>query len=176
MCADGCILFICACRYGWVASEIKKLGFPVVLENFPDPYEAKEAIWVPFVREELAKNSENVILIGHSSGAEATMRYLEKYKAVGAILVSACRTDLDEPSETISGYYSRPWLWSTIQANAQWILQFGSTDDPFIPIEEMRLVAKELSSTYIEYSSHGHFMTGKFPELLAEFKTKLNLN
>lgn len=145
------------------------------LENFPDPYEAKEVVWIPFVREELAKESENVILIGHSSGAEAAMRYLEKYKAVGVILVSACWTDLGEPSETISGYYSRPWLWEDIRSNAQWIMQFGSTDDPFIPIEEARIVAKELQTQYLEFTQHGHFMTSAFPELIKEFKLKMNL-
>jgi predicted alpha/beta hydrolase family esterase len=122
----------------------------------------------------LAGGSDNVILIGHSSGAEAAMRYMEKYKVVGTILVSACWTDLGNDNETISGYYSRPWAWSDIHSNAQWIVQFGSTDDPFIPIEEMRLVAKEIGTEYIEYTKHGHFMTRTFPELMDQFKSKMN--
>ena len=142
-------------------------------ETFPDPYEAKEVVWLPFIRDELANGGENIVLIGHSSGAEAAMRYMEKYKVVGTILVSACWTDLGEPSETISGYYSRKWLWKDMRSNAQWIMQFGSTDDPFIPIEEMRLVASEIGTEYIEYTSHGHFMTRKFPELIEQFKIKL---
>lgn len=158
------------CRYWWIAKEIEALGYPVKCETFPDPYEAKEVEWLPFIHDELAKGSENIILIGHSSGAEASMRYMEKYKVVGTILVSACWTDLGEPSETISGYYDHPWLWKKMRENAQWIVQFGSTDDPFIPIEEMRLVASEIGTDYIEYTSHGHFMTRKFPELLEKFK------
>ena len=160
-------------RYWWVSKEIKALGFPVKCETFPDPYEAKESVWLPFIHDELANGSDNIILIGHSSGAEASMRYLEKYKVVGAILVSACWTDLDEPSETISGYYGRPWLWQEMVSNSQWILQFGSADDPFIPIEEMRHVASEIGTDYIEYTSHGHFMTKTFPELLEHFKRKV---
>lgn len=143
------------------------------LENFPDPYEAKESIWLPFIHDDLAQGSENIILIGHSSGAEASLRYMEKYKVVGTILVSACWTDLGEPSETVSGYYNHPWEWSKMAPNADWIVQFGSTDDPFIPIEEMRLVAKEVGTDYIEYTKHGHFMTREFPELIAEFKKKM---
>ena len=169
-------IYLLLCRYGWVASEIKALGFPVKLENFPDPYEAKESIWLPFIHDELANGSENIILIGHSSGAEASMRYMEKYKVVGTILVSACWTDLGEPSETISGYYNHPWEWSKMSENADWIIQFGSTDDPFIPIEEMRLVAKEVGTEYIEYTSHGHFMSAMFPELMVEFKKKVGKN
>lgn len=162
-------------RYAWVAKEIKALGYPVKLENFPDPFEAKESIWLPYMRDELAEGSENIILIGHSSGAEASMRYMEKYKVLGTILVSACWTDLGEPSEAISGYYNHPWLWEKMSENSNWIIQFGSVDDPFIPIEEMRFVAKSIGTQYIEYTEHGHFMTATFPELIDEFKKKLAL-
>ena len=150
------------------------MGYPVKLENFPDPFEAKEVIWIPFIHDDLAQGSENIILVGHSSGAEAAMRYMEKYKVVGTILVSACWTDLGEPNETISGYYSRPWLWSDMKSNAQWIIQFGSEDDPFIPISEMRHVASNIGTEYLEYKEHGHFMTRHFPELIEQFKLKMS--
>ena len=43
-----------------------------------------------------------------------------------------------------AGYYSRAWQWEKIKANAQWITQFHSTDDPFIPPVESRHVAQSL--------------------------------
>ena len=43
-----------------------------------------------------------------------------------------------------AGYYSRAWQWEKIKANAQWITQFHSTDDPFIPPAESRHVAQSL--------------------------------
>ena len=61
------------------------------------------------------KCDQSTVLIGHSSGAEAIMRYLEGHEARAAILVSACHTDLGEPNETISGYYSREWQWKNIK-------------------------------------------------------------
>ena len=74
----------------------------VVLTNMPDPYEAKEKIWLPFLLGRCDADA-STILIGHSSGAEATMRLLENNKLLGAVLVSACHTDLGAPSEAISG-------------------------------------------------------------------------
>ena len=87
----------------------------------PDPYDAKEKIWIPFIRNEL-KADENTLLIGHSSGAEAAMRLLETDKLGGVILVSACYTDLGSENEKLSGYYDRPWLWEKIKQNAGFII------------------------------------------------------
>ncbi len=80
----------------------------------PDPSDAKEEIWVPYILNTL-KADENSILVGHSSGAEAGMRLAEKNKLYSLILVSACYTDLDDESEKISGYYDRPWEWEAIR-------------------------------------------------------------
>ena len=104
----------------------------VLLYDMPDPVEAYEASWIPFIKQNLG-NDENCVLIGHSSGAVAAMRYLESYKLKGCVLVSACHTDLGIESERLAGYYSRPWKYDTISSNALWILQYHSTDDPFIP-------------------------------------------
>lgn len=106
--------------YGWFRDELEKNKknkqkknntYEVILPKcMPDPYDAKEKVWIPFIRDEL-KADENTLLIGHSSGAEAAMRLLETDKLAGIILVSACYTDLGIESEKISGYYDRPWLW-----------------------------------------------------------------
>eukprot|EP00960_Hanusia_phi_P047910 758651-Hanusia_phi.AAC.6 len=69
---------------------------------------AQEKIWLPFMKNELGAD-ENSIIVGHSSGAEAAMRFIEEHKVRGVVLVAACHTDLGLPSEAISGYYNRPW-------------------------------------------------------------------
>ena len=90
--------------------ELSRSGLfsEVVLEDMPDPIEAKEDIWIPFITDSLGAD-EKTIVIGHSSGAEAAMRLLEKRKLLGCVLISACYTDLGIESERLAGYYSRPW-------------------------------------------------------------------
>ena len=83
-----------------------KLFDKIILENMPDPVQAKESIWIPHILNTFQAD-KNTIIIGHSSGAEAVMRLLETNKLLGAVLVSACHTDLGAASETISGYYNR---------------------------------------------------------------------
>jgi hypothetical protein len=54
-----------------------------------------------------------------------------------------------QENERASGYYSREWQWSKMKQNADWIVQYGSQDDPFIPIDEMHHVAKNIGTEFI---------------------------
>ena len=128
--------------YPYVKRELEQLGFDVIAKRMPDPIIAHIDIWLPFIKEQ-TQDSEDVILIGHSSGAIAIMRYLETHKVKGAVLIGAYHTDLDNELEQKSGYFDKPWDWEAIKKNAGWIIQFASLDDPFIPIEEARFVVSD---------------------------------
>lgn len=160
--------------YSHVTEKLQELGVDVILENMPDPDIARMKYWIPFIEKHL--QNEEGILIGHSSGAVAAMRYLEKHKLVGAVLIGACHTDLGIEKEKQAGYYDEPWNWDLIKKNSQWIIQFHSINDPFIPIEEARFVAKKLNTEYHELNQ-GHFSRSEgkleFPELIKELKKKL---
>ncbi|XP_078000466.1 serine hydrolase RBBP9-like isoform X2 [Glandiceps talaboti] len=143
-----------------------------VLQNMPDPVIAREKFWIPFMHDEL-KCDEDTVIIGHSSGAEAAKRYAEKYKVLGIVLVSSCITDLGIETERESGYYNRPWEWQKIKENTKWIVQFGSSDDPFLPWKEQQEVANNLSSEFHKYEDRGHFGEPVFPELITVVKKHL---
>ena len=66
------------------------LGLVVINQTFPDNVKARARYWLPFL-EELGAN-EHTILIGHSSGAVAAMRYAETHRLWGSILVGVCHT------------------------------------------------------------------------------------
>lgn len=157
----------------WIKKELEKLGCNVVAETFPDSIIARERFWIPFL-EEYLETDENTILVGHSSGAVCAMRYAENHKILGSVLISPCYTDLGDSLEKQSGYYEGLWLWNQIKENQKWIVQFGSKDDPLIPVEEFRHINEKLDSEYTEFKDKGHFMDKKFPELLDVIKNKLN--
>lgn len=158
--------------FPYIKLELENLGLKVIARQFPDSDLAREIYWIPFLKE--LKADENTILIGHSSGALAAMRYAEKNQIYGSVLVGAMHTDLGYETETISGYYNRPFNWKNIKENQNWIIQFASTDDPFIPICEPRFIKDQLKSEYYEFNKQGHFNDQiKFPELIAALKKKL---
>src|SRR5438552_351050 len=109
-------------KHHWFPSVKRALeaeSIETITETMPDNFLAREKYWLPFLKDELHAD-ENTILIGHSSGAVAAMRYAENNKIYGSVLVAACHTDLGDEGEKISGYYNRPWQWDKIKANQKW--------------------------------------------------------
>ncbi|KAM9156029.1 serine hydrolase RBBP9 [Pangshura tecta] len=148
-------------------------GFQCILRNMPDPITARERIWLPFMESELHCD-EQTIIIGHSSGAAAAMRYAETHKVYAIILVSAYVSDLGDENERESGYFNRPWQWEKIMANCHRIVQFGSTDNPFLPWSEQQAVASELNAELYKFTDRGHFQSSEFNELISVILGILN--
>lgn len=157
--------------YAWVRDELKNKGYEVIAEDMPDPVMARANIWLPHI-EQVYKADENTIIIGHSSGGVAALRYLETHKLRGAIVVGINYGDLGDAGEKASGYYDAPWQWDKIKENAGWIAQFASADDPYIPVDQPRLIHEKLNTEYFELSDRGHFMIEQnplnktFPEII----------
>jgi pimeloyl-ACP methyl ester carboxylesterase len=112
--------------FPWLERECAALGLRVINQTFPDNVKARARFWLPHL-EQLGAD-ENTILIGHSSGAVAAMRYAETHRLFGSILVGVCHTDLGDSGEAESGYYSAPWQWERIRDNQRWIAIYQSSD------------------------------------------------
>ena len=163
--------------FPYLQKKLEALGVQVVASEFPDNYLARESYWIPFLKDVLEAD-EKSILIGHSSGAIAAMRYAEKNKILGSVIVASYYTDLGMSSEKESGYFNRPWDWEAIKRNQQWIIQFAALNDPWIPIDEPRFVHEKLKSEYHESTHDGHFGGNAekllFPELFDALKKRLD--
>jgi pimeloyl-ACP methyl ester carboxylesterase len=157
----------------WLERELARLGLDVINRTFPDNVKARATYWLPFL-DELGAD-EHTILIGHSSGAVAAMRYAETHRLAGSVLVGVCHTDLGDSGEAASGYYREPWQWQRIRENQGWIGVFSSDDDPCIPVSEARFVAAQLRCKYFEVTGRGHFMDAELPEVLQFLRRQLHL-
>jgi predicted alpha/beta hydrolase family esterase len=156
----------------YLEREFSSLGLTVINQTFPDNVKARASIWVPYLAALGA--DEHTILIGHSSGAVAAMRYAESHRLLGSVLVGVCHTDLGDPFEAASGYYNAPWHWQRIRDHQQWIGIYQSTDDPHIPVSQARFVAKQLRANYFEFTDRGHFVNSReFPEAVRFVRRKL---
>lgn len=161
----------------------KEHGLNCICENFPDPLRARREIWIPHIRTTAELHASgtdprNVILVGHSSGAQAALRYAEAHPVRGIVLVAATYSDLGDAGERASGYYpqskgngesgeSNPYLFDAMKEHCQHWHQFHSDDDPFIPLHEAERVRDGLglSETYHMIPGRSHFFNYS-PELL----------
>lgn len=144
--------------YGSLHRLLLNKSIPCVCENFPDPYRARREKWVPYIRSLVEQHSandlNNVILVGHSSGAQASLRYAELYPSHGIVLVSATYSDLGDSGERASGYYpqisggeeTNPYQFDDMKKNCKRWIQFHSDDDPFIPLCEAERIRDGLKS------------------------------
>lgn len=164
--------------YGYLYDQLIAKGIPARCENFPDPHHARRDRWVPFIRSLAERDNDpsNVILVGHSSGAQAALRYAELYSVYACVLVSATYSDLGDPHERASGYYpepkndgteNNPYLFESMKGNCQHWYQFHSDDDPFIPLFEAEKIRDGLglTSSYHMLPGRSHFFDFE-PEIL----------
>lgn len=169
--------------YYWLYKKLKS-QYPkanIICENMPDPNLAREVFWIPFIKSKIqqAQNeNKRVYIVGHSSGAVALMRLMEHTRITGGFIVAGCISHLNDETELLSGYYpkqpdskeERPWLWEKMKQNSEFIINLGSVDDCFIPINEIREITNMLGlvkgKSYYEFpKGYSHFMTNEFPEL-----------
>ena len=177
---NGCTNIKNSNWYGKFHEDLKGAGIQSVCENFPDPNRARREKWLPFIRskaeEASPSNPSNVILVGHSSGAQAALRYAEEYPIMVAVLVSATYSDLGDSGERASGYYpqknkngdvTNPYKFDEMKKNCPRWYQFHSDDDPFIPLREAEQIRDGLglTDTYFMLPGRSHFFEG-FPELI----------
>ena len=159
----------------YVKAELEKKGVIVLAPQFPDTQICREKYWLPFLKNLGADRS--TILIGHSTGAIAAMRFAENNTILGSVLVGSYVSDLGMETEKLSGYFDRPWNWDAIKQNQTFIIQFASTDDQWIPISEARAVHKNLNTEYYEFIDKGHFIgrcyNPTFPELVEAVSRKI---
>lgn len=170
----------CSTKDNWfpyIQHAMEKQGIPVVAAIFPDPMLARARYWLPFLKELGA--DENAVIVGHSSGALAAMRYAEQNRILGSVLIGTMHTHLNIETEIQSGYFDTPWDWEAQKRHQQWSVIFASSDDPWIPIAEARHVHQMLDCEYHEYKNQGHFggdyHKETFPELLQVLCTHLAL-
>lgn len=145
-------------------SELESNNLDVVAADFPDSDLARESYWIPFLKDEL-KVGSSTVLVGHSTGAIAALRFAQNYPILGSVLVGAYHTDLGIEKEKQSEYFDTPWDWDKICHNQKWISVFASQDDPWIPVKEARYLHDQLNCEYHEFKNRGHFGSEYVPEL-----------
>jgi uncharacterized protein len=153
----------------WLRDELEILGLQTTFETFPDSIDARREYWAAFLEDHLKAGASDVLL-GWSSGAVAAMRYAERHRVLGLVLVCPYARH-DDPLERASGWFDEPWDWPAIRRNQDAVAVFHSDHDPFVPAGQFRQVTAALDAVTFEIAGRGHFQDqAEFPELREYFR------
>lgn len=168
--------------YPWLAKEVKSLGMDFIAPILPNPEDPRADEWITEL--ERLNPDENTILIGHSRGGVAILRYLEKLpngkKVHKVILVAtnAGRSEKINKTENNKSFFSEDgYNFEEIKSHCNNFVVFHSLDDHVVPFQAGEENASGLKAKFVKFDDRRHFgrmadgsMTDSFPELLEEVK------
>lgn len=166
--------------YKYVKDKLEETGFNVVVPKMPNSETPTINSWIGKLNEVIKSLDEEDILIGHSVGCQAVLRYLEQTDKgkVGKVFLIAPWMHLDKETIEEEGEevieIARPWMetpidWENVKIRAEKFVAIFSDDDPFVPLSEEELFKENLGAeTYVLYNKE-HFDppsgAHEFPEI-----------
>ena len=173
-------------KEGWFPSVKKKLegkGINVIAFEMPDTENPKIDEWIKFLRENIKDINKETVLIGHSIGCQAIMRFLEMLpesaKVKCCIFVAPWFDLTDETYEDEEDKeITKPWIetpidFEKVKKHSDKFIAIFSDNDPFVNLSNADLFKERLEAKIITKSNRNHFLTFKhvndIPELFNLF-------
>ncbi|MEJ2267482.1 MAG: class I tRNA ligase family protein [Nanoarchaeota archaeon] len=165
--------------YPWFVNKIKEKNIECFSPDFPNTESPFLDEWL----EELNKLNpdENTILVGHSRGGVAIMRWLERLpkdkKVKKVILISSNSGKPNRKGRTgeSNGFYGTEYNFEKIKTHCNNFVIIHSRDDPIVPFSVGKNNAESLEADFKVYEDKKHFgkdYTFEIPELLEEILSK----
>jgi predicted alpha/beta hydrolase family esterase len=162
--------------YPWFREEVERMGHTCMIPALPNAADPVMDEWL--LELDKTKPDIDTVLVGHSRGGVAILRWLEKEpketRIKRVILVatnSGSTTDRAIPSESNHGFYTESGFnFEKIKSHCEDIVVLHSKDDAWVPFSDGEKNAKGLSAPLLAFESYGHFGKGvtEIPELIRE--------
>jgi len=165
--------------HGWEASSkehwfleekerLEKLGFEVAVPDMPNTLHPGKEEWVKVIKD-FTPDGES-ILIGHSLGGTAILRYLEKTqdKVGKCIFIATPIRKLGPGYEGIENFLETDFNWGKIEENANKLIVFNQTEDPAVPFQHGKDLADNIGGELVVVEDNDHFDKIDF-ELLEKY-------
>lgn len=165
--------------HGWEASSkdhwfleekqrLEKLGYKVTVPDMPNTLHPKRGEWVKVIED--FNPGESSILIGHSLGGVAILRYLEiaDKKAGECIFIATPIRKLGEGYGGIENFLEGDFDWNKIKENVGKPVVFNQNQDPAVPLQHGKDLANNLGAELVITDGNDHFDKIDF-ELLEKY-------
>ncbi len=150
--------------FPWLKRELEARGYAVEAPAMPDADAPAYEKWMPFLETLVGTPDEQTLLVGHSMGGQAALRFLERLPdgaRVGTVVLVAPVIDRIKGMSPAEELVARPWLerpldWAKIGRSVDAIVGIFSDNDRWIPTEGEALV-RELGGKTMMLHGRSHF-------------------
>jgi len=135
--------------------KFEKLGYKVFVPDMPGAFFPKKDEWIKRISD--FKPDGNWILIGHSLGGDAILRYLEiADKKVAEVLLIATPYE-SMKFGAIENFFEKGFDWDAIKNKSDKIIVINEDNDPAVPLEHGRQLSRQLGCQLIVRPGYVHF-------------------
>ncbi|MFO0417606.1 MAG: RBBP9/YdeN family alpha/beta hydrolase [Pseudomonadota bacterium] len=160
--------------FRWLAGRLVGVGEDVLIPRMPTPEGQCLAGWLDAFEASVGRLDEQTTLIGHSLGATFALRVLERLSVpvrrsvfVAGVIGQIGIAEYDALNST---FIEAPFNWDKIRSNTGKALCLSGDNDPYVPVEQGRLLAERLGVPNRVILGGGHLNAESgyltFPELL----------
>jgi hypothetical protein len=166
--------------FPWLRTELGALGIAAIVPEFPTGERQSLDNWLAAFGEYAEVIDEGTLMVGHSIGPAFILAVLERLdvRIPAAFLVAPFVERLGiERFDTVNDTFLRLFNWERIRRNCERFYVYASDNDPYVPLEKSRSVAKKLGAELKVVPGAGHFNSDsgylRFDLLLNDIKISL---
>jgi uncharacterized protein len=162
--------------YPWLKEDLEKRGYEVVIPAMPSPEEPMISEWTKAIKAVVGDADGHIILVGHSIGCQAIIRYLselENGSIGGAVLVAPwiTLTGLEKKEKAIAkSWLETPLDWIAARQHCDEFTCIFSDDDPHVPLGDAEVFKQNLLAKVVVEYGKGHFEETPMPIILNEIE------
>lgn len=153
--------------FPWLHDELRRRGHDVLVANLPNPEAPERDEWNKALLDQVGAVDDETIILGHSLGGAAALRFLEAAEAFSTphalVLIS---TPWMIGSEQFRGFFMSELDYEVLMWKASKIAVIHAKDDPTIPFDHAEKYAKVLHARLISSETGGHFQGTEYPVIL----------
>jgi uncharacterized protein len=170
--------------YPWLEEELRERsrGFsPVRTLDMPRPEQPTLEAWVGALAREVGPTpAPSTVLLGHSVGCQAVIRYLATLppgRRVGGALLVAGWWEVDKPWESLVPWLETPVELGRVREAAGRLVVLLSDDDPFTADAERngRLWEERLGAEVVLAPGRRHFNAPREPAVLEALRSRFGV-
>lgn len=153
--------------FPWLRHELRSRGHDVMIPTLPNPEAPDRDEWTKALLEQVGPIDNETVVLGHSLGGAAALRFLEAAEAYSTphalILVS---TPWMIHSEQFRGFFMTELDYEVLMWKASKAYILHAKDDPTIPFDHAEKYARVLHAQLVTAATGGHFQGQEYPVVL----------